>query len=45
MQGFHGDLLDMAGKGASWTHFSKTHNVCLLTEQPELLETQRLDIL
>ena len=30
--GFYGGVVDMAGEGALWTLYSKTHNICVLTE-------------
>ncbi len=32
IQGFYGNLIDMSGEGAMLTPYSKTHNVCVLTE-------------
>jgi glycine reductase len=32
MPGFYGGVVDMAGEGAFWTPYSKTHNVCLCTK-------------
>jgi glycine reductase len=31
-QGFYGGVVDMRGEGASLTPYSRTHNVCILTE-------------
>ena len=30
--GFYGGLMDMAGEGAPYTPYSRTHNICILTE-------------
>ena len=32
MPGFYGGVADMEGEGALWTPYSKTHNICILTE-------------
>lgn len=32
MPGFYGGVVDMAGEGALLTPYSKTHNICILTE-------------
>lgn len=41
MPGFYGGVVDMAGKGALWTPYSKTHNICILTEPSS--ETEQVE--
>jgi glycine reductase len=38
MPGFYGGVVDMAGEGAPLTPYSKTHNICILTEPTPRIE-------
>jgi glycine reductase len=38
MPGFYGGVVDMTGKGALLTPYSKTHNICLCTEPASKVE-------
>lgn len=41
IEGFYGSIIDMAGEGALLTPYSKTHNICLITEPaPEVQRTE-----